>query len=281
MAAFFHGQLAPHDVWAEIAQAHPSRRSHRATLRHSTGVKPYIASFLASALITALLYLPWTLPAWAAPRPQDTIAQRVQACTTCHGKEGRAAADGYYPRLAGKPAGYLYNQLINFREGRRHYGLMDQLVAPLSDAYLREIAEYFEGLDLPYPPATGGSPNPALMQRGQTLALKGDAARQLPACAQCHGNKLTGLAPAIPGLLGLPRDYLNGQLGAWKSGQRRAHAPDCMGQIAKTLSNEDIAAVATWLSAQSVPVPSKAVDRLEAPLPLRCGGVPQEGGPRP
>jgi cytochrome c553 len=35
---------------------------------------------------------------------------------------------------------------------------------------------------------------------------------------------MTGVAPHIPGLLGLPRDYLNAQLGAWKAGQRRAHA---------------------------------------------------------
>jgi cytochrome c553 len=27
-------------------------------------------------------------------------------------------------RIAGKPAGYLYNQLLNFRDGRRNYPLM-------------------------------------------------------------------------------------------------------------------------------------------------------------
>jgi hypothetical protein len=31
---------------------------------------------------------------------------------------GPRRADGYYPRIAGKPAGYLYNQLLNFRDGR-------------------------------------------------------------------------------------------------------------------------------------------------------------------
>jgi cytochrome c553 len=39
----------------------------------------------------------------------------VAACTLCHGKEGVAGTDGYYPRIAGKPAGYLYQQLLNFR----------------------------------------------------------------------------------------------------------------------------------------------------------------------
>lgn len=224
------------------------------------------------------------LAATAAAQPakvEDTIAQRVQACTTCHGQQGRAAPDGYYPRIAGKPAGYLYNQLLNFRDGRRHYGLMDELVAPLSDAYLREIAEHFAALDLPYAPPPPTRASPALLQRGQQLALHGDAARRLPACVQCHGAKLTGLAPAIPGLLGLPRDYLNGQLGAWKSGQRRAHAPDCMGQIARTLSLDDIAAVSQWLAAQPLPAAPKAVSELPAALPLSCGGVPQAAKVQP
>ena len=61
--------------------------------------------------------------ALAVPVP-DTMAQRMQACTVCHGKEGRATNAGYFPRIAGKPAGYLYNQLLNFREGRRHNATM-------------------------------------------------------------------------------------------------------------------------------------------------------------
>ena len=41
---------------------------------------------------------------------------------------------------------------------------------------------------------------------------------------------------SVPGLLGLPRDYLAGQLGAWKSGIRHALAPDCMAEIAERLN---------------------------------------------
>ena len=51
-------------------------------------------------------------PAYAAP--PDTIARRVVACAACHGNEGRATNEGYYPRIAGKPRGYLFNQLLNF-----------------------------------------------------------------------------------------------------------------------------------------------------------------------
>ena len=66
---------------------------------------------------------------------EDTMAQRTQACTACHGEQGRAGPDGYDPRLAGKPAGYLYQQLLNFREGRRHYAPMNALLALIDDKF--------------------------------------------------------------------------------------------------------------------------------------------------
>lgn len=231
-----------------------------------------LAAFVASAWLAAN-------PAAAAPPPfEDTIAQRTMACTACHGPQGRAAPDGYYPRLAGKPAGYLYNQLLNFRDGRRHYGLMTQLIAPLSDAYLMEIAQYFSKLEVPYPAPLPPAVSPEALNHGRQLVVQGDAARQLPACVQCHGQAMTGVAPGIPGLLGLPRDYLNAQLGAWKAGQRRAHAPDCMKDVVARLSLEDINAVASWLAAQPLPAGTKPANSLPALAPgaqaITCGSAP-------
>ena len=54
-----------------------------------------------------------------ASQPPDTMAARVEACTPCHGDKGQGTTDVYFPRLAGKPEGYLYNQLLAFRNGRR------------------------------------------------------------------------------------------------------------------------------------------------------------------
>jgi len=210
---------------------------------------------------------------------EDTIAQRVVACTACHGKEGRAAPDGYYPRIAGKPAGYLFNQLRNFRDERRHYELMNGLLALLNDAYLQEIADHFASLDLPYPPPLAPTASAALREAGEALVRRGDPARGLPACNDCHGVQMTGLAPFVPGLLGLPRDYVNAQLGAWRSGQRRALPPDCMAQVAQRLSAEDIGAVSAWLAAQPVPANSKAPPAPPTPLPLACGGVTAAAAP--
>jgi len=208
------------------------------------------------------------------------MAQRVLACTGCHGREGHAAPDGYYPRIAGKPAGYLFNQLRNFRDQRRHYALMSGLLEFLDDDYLREIAAHFASLDLPYPPPPAPVGSAAQRAAGEALVRRGDATRGLPACNDCHGAQMTGRAPFVPGLLGLPRDYLNAQLGAWRTGQRRAQAPDCMAVVAGRLSPEDIGAVSSWLAAQPVPNRPAAAVEPQLRLPLPCGSVdaPMGGG---
>ena len=233
------------------------------------------------AFALAFVALPgFTANAFAQPRApfENTIAQRVLACTGCHGREGRAAADGYYPRIAGKPAAYLFNQLRAFRDGRRHYELMSSLLATLDDAYLREIADHFAALDLPWPAPAPATENAAVRAAGEALVRRGDAARGLPACDACHGTAMTGRAPAIPGLVGLPRDYLIAQLGAWKTGKRHALEPDCMAHIAERLTPADIGAVSAWLAAQTVPLHAAPAGESVAALPTACGlGAP----PRP
>ncbi|WP_231698666.1 c-type cytochrome [Ottowia caeni] len=228
------------------------------------------------------------LGATAAPAFEDTIAQRTLACISCHGEQGRAGPDGYYPRLAGKPAGYLYNQLLNFRDGRRHYGLMTRMVDLLDDAYLMEIAQHFANMKVPYPPpaASSSQRSPAILERGRTLVMQGDPALRLPACVQCHGSTLMGAQPNVPGLIGLPSDYLMAQLGGWKTGQRRAHAPDCMASIVQKLSDSDAYAAVTWLAGQTVPanaqpepsLPARARGAVDPNMDLTCGSAPAPQG---
>jgi len=215
-------------------------------------------------------------PVTPAASSASGIEQRVAACIACHGREGATTNAGYFPRLSGKPAGYLFNQLRSFRDGRRFNADMSYMVQHLSDAYLMEMAEYFAGLDLPYPRVSPASDAPpAQLARGRQLALEGDAARQIPACVQCHGAALTGVQPAIPGLLGLPRLYVSSQLGAWLTSERHALAPDCMADIGRRMTTADINAVASWLAVQPMPADPKPAASLPAALPMRCGGMPK------
>jgi cytochrome c553 len=231
------------------------------------------------SIAAPLLALLFSGAAMASPAP-DTLEQRIKACTACHATADTGEKrDAFFPRIAGKPAGYLYNQLLNFREGRRRYPLMTYMVDHLPDAYLHEIADYFSNLHPIPPPAQPGTLPVAELERGRLLVTQGDAGRQLPACIACHGEKLAGLAPAVPGLLGLPRDYINAQFGAWKTGVRRARAPDCMAAIAARLADADVAAISGWLATQVARADARPAIAPAVPPPLACGSVSAAAAP--
>jgi len=226
-----------------------------------------------SLLAIALTYSMTT----SAQKVPDTLEQRLKACSSCHGAQGRAGTDGYYPRIAGKPEGYLFNQLKNFRDGKRTFPMMTYMVANMSDAYLQEIAAFFSHQHPPYAAPQKPDIQPAMVERGRQLVLHGDEKKKIPACIACHGQKLTGLAPFIPGIAGLPRDYLIAQLGAWQTGSRHAAAPDCMQTIAKQLGPEDIGALSGWLAMQYVAdggVADVFSGDAKGHFPLACGSIP-------
>lgn len=223
------------------------------------------------SLYAALLFL-GAASAQSASGPHD-MEHRVAACTACHGREGRATDSGYFPRLAGKPAGYLFEQLRNFRDGRRQQAQMNGLLVNLTDAYLREIAEYFATLDFPYPPPAPSKLSAQQLARGRSIVFGGDPARGIPACASCHGDALTGVQPGVPSLLGLPRIYIAAQLGAWVVGQRRALAPDCMAEVGRKLTSQDIQAVVGWLDSQPMPAGAKPALSLPRKPPTPCSAL--------
>jgi cytochrome c553 len=256
-----------------LAQSVAGRSILAAPSTRQIFITPMFSFSRSISFLFVLLWVTRVAGAPVAPTFEDSMAQRVLACTGCHGKQGRAGPDGYYPRLAGKPVGYLYNQLRNFQTGKRHYGLMVNLLDTLSDANLREIAEHFSALDVPYVSSLPTASTVPQQVRGRELATLGDANRDLPACAQCHGEALMGFAPFVPSLLGLPRDYLNAQLGAWRTGERRSSAPDCMALVAQRLSADDVSAVVGWLAAQPIPNRTKPAVSLPKPMPLECGAT--------
>lgn len=189
----------------------------------------------------------------------DSLEARVKPCTICHEDSDKTRPDAYYPRIAGKPAGYLFNQLRNFRDGRRYYQPMAVLLENMSDEYMLEIARYFSSRAYTYPQPEPRNLSPDETQVVEKLINIGDSTRDLPACVDCHGEALMGVEPYIPGLLGLPHAYLSAQFGGWRNGGiMRGQIPDCMSEIAKKLTQEEVYALANWLPTQ--PVTGKAAD---------------------
>lgn len=195
----------------------------------------------------------------------------MQACVVCHGERGGGVADAAFPRLAAQPVAYLVSQMKAFRDRKRVYAPMNYLMSRQTDAYFTEIAEYFAAQipDMAVIEARRRQPGDArTIEQGRRLVMDGRPEAGLPACASCHGAELAGTLPSIPALAGMPRDFLIEQVGTWKTGGHRSPEPNCMAQVAKRMSGDDIVAAASWLSLQQVDGRPRA---LQAPLPIACG----------
>lgn len=228
----------------------------------------------AIALAILMLFptaVPYAQPTEHAP---DTMEARLLACAACHGRQGEGTKNDYFPRLVGKPAGYLMNQLVAFRDGRRRYPPMNYLLEYLPDPYLQKMADYFAALRPPPVPRAVAEVSTPVLARGRSLVTKGDAAHGVPACSGCHGPKLTGMEPAIPGLVGLHASYISAQLGAFRYGTRSGAEPDCMQVVAASLTEADVTAVAAWLASLPIPADPSPVPKGTLPMPLACGSEP-------
>lgn len=222
-------------------------------------------------LLLALLALSCGLAA------ADGMRERLAGCAICHGDQGQGLVERgeYFPHLAGKPAGYLLAQMQAFRDGRRHYPRMVYLMQYMDDAWLARIAHWYaeQPSHTQRITATGSRLDAASRQRAEHLVQQGDPARGLHACAACHGADLAGVEPGIPALVGLPVDYIIAQFGGWLTGVRAAQEPDCMADVARSISPEDIRLVATWLSEQSAPSGQRPAPAGSLALPVACGHI--------
>ena len=229
---------------------------------------------MAATLATAGLANSGALADSPTAKAPDTIDARVQGCSTCHGNVGQGTTDASFPRIAGKPAGYLFNQLQNFRDGRRSYPPMNYLLEYLHDDYFTDMAAFFSAQHVPFAPPEKSTLPASELAAGEHLVHQGDAAHGIPPCVACHGPQLNGINPGIPGLIGLHSRYISGQIEAWRAGTRHAKAPDCMSEIANRLTETQITQVATWLATQpAMAMPTPAAQGTWK-TPLACGSQP-------
>lgn len=92
--------------------------------------------------------------------------------------------------------------------------------------------------------AVAAAPLAALAQTPDALYVRGLAAT----CANCHGtNGHTASGSAVPGLAGMPREYMLRQLAAFRDGSRPATV---MHQIAKGYSQAQLDQIAGYFAAQ-------------------------------
>ncbi|WP_034384630.1 cytochrome c [Deinococcus sp. YIM 77859] len=106
----------------------------------------------------------------------------ASSCQGCHGPSG-VSTDPTVPRLAGQVPSYVRLQLAAFRAKLRPSPVMQRVAANLKDQDIADLAAYFAAR----PPGPAWTTDPALRARGEALFQRGDAARNVIACAICHG----------------------------------------------------------------------------------------------
>jgi cytochrome c553 len=166
-------------------------------------------------------------------------------CGRCHGADG-TGRDGAFPSLAGQRAEYLHAALRAFADRSRFSATMSEVAARLPDAEMRDIASYYQ--QLPGRAATPATDMDAI-SRGATVATRGIAERNIPACGECHGPSEIPRNPAYPRLAGQHARYLVQQLTLLKE-RRRGGSPrvNLMHEVADRLGASDIVDVARYFA---------------------------------
>ncbi|WP_347989061.1 c-type cytochrome [Methylomonas sp. AM2-LC] len=178
----------------------------------------------------------------------DAVRGKLKAieerCVECHGEDGNSV-DVKTPNHAGQIAGYLIKQLLNFQSGERKHETMTIMAADLTANDIDDIAAYFSGQKVMQ--GEGSIDNPL----AGNLMLNGDQLRDLPACGSCHGEKGKGAVKnnvVYPVIGGQRKVYLFQQLQSWRMGERKNSPEGVMNKIAKSLQDEEIEALADYLS---------------------------------
>lgn len=168
---------------------------------------------------------------------QDAEAGRKKAevCAACHGIDGNSTVP-QNPILAGQTARYIYMQLRDFKRGRREDPMMSPMAANLSKEDMLDLAAWYSKQKFNGQNSRG---DPALIARGKEVA---DAAL----CTICHLGGFSG-QNEIPRAAGQHYEYTLKQLLDFKE-RRRTNDAGNMTAVVRTISDEDLQAVAAYLS---------------------------------
>ncbi|NNM61201.1 MAG: cytochrome c4 [Steroidobacteraceae bacterium] len=169
-------------------------------------------------------------------------ATKAVVCKACHGATGNSL-NPQWPSLAGLGAGYITEQLQNFKSGKRPNPIMAANVAALTPQDMEDLGAYFNSL-----PNTGLQADPKYWKAGEKLYRGGDRSSGVPACMGCHGPTAAGNEPGkIPALRGQHATYVIKQLQDYASGARMTGPNNIMEVIAKRLTADDMRNVASYV----------------------------------
>ena len=163
-------------------------------------------------------------------------------CVACHGVGGNSV-NPLWPSLAGQHRQYTIKQLKAFKTGGRTDPLMTPMATTLSDQDMEDLAAYYATQT-----ATGLEADPEKVPVGQRLFRGGDERLGIAACVACHGPSGDGNPTALyPAIRSQHASYVEKQLKEYRSGTRQTDQNQMMRNVANSMSDEQIAAVAAYL----------------------------------
>ncbi|MEH2623600.1 cytochrome c553 [Bradyrhizobium sp. AZCC 1719] len=189
-----------------------------------------------SALMGSLLALVICVP---LARAADIAAGKAKAelCVGCHGEGGISQIENT-PSLAAQPDQFIQWQLVFFRAGTRKNEQMQPIVEQLNNEDIRNLGAYYASLEPPK--ASKPDDNPDLSKKGEQAAV----GRR---CASCHTDSYAG-TKGVARVAGQREEYLVKALREYKSGVRSGGAMAAMTDVAYSLSEEEIEALAHYLA---------------------------------
>jgi cytochrome c553 len=191
-----------------------------------------------SALAAVLVFL--VLGSGFSPTDAADIAagkEKAELCSGCHGENGISQMENI-PSLAAQPDLFIQWQLVFFRSGTRKNEQMQPILEQIDNNDIRNLGAYFASLK----PPEGKKPddNPDLSAKGAQAAV----GRR---CASCHTESYGG-TKAVSRIAGQREDYLVKALRDYKSGVRAGGGMAAMAEVAYSLSEEEITALAHYLA---------------------------------
>lgn len=175
------------------------------------------------------------------PAKAQPIANQI--CAACHGADGNSPLP-MNPSLAGQHPEYLFKQLNEFKSGSRNNAVMTGMVAGLSAEDMRNLAAYYAAQK----PSESAAKDKDLVAQGRKLFRGGNVAAGVAACAGCHSPNGAGIPSQYPRLAGQHPEYIVTQLKAFRAGERANDSTNMMRAVAARLTDNEIAAVAEYLS---------------------------------
>jgi len=222
-----------------------------------------IFKFAVIATAAAVLRL---CPVAFAQRRWDAPRIVTWNCSGCHGIDGNTQPS-FFPRLAGLNALYAEQRMAEFRatapppvdelfyritalaEGKAGASRLQARINMIGSAHAITAGETKTAITwyAMQKPAPGRSGNPALIQLGKKMFLKGLPGQGLPPCQSCHGAQAEGKAK-IPRLAGQNGTYVLNELAKFHAGDRQ-HAPE-MTMVAEHVDTEEFRALAVYLQSR-------------------------------